>query len=199
MTEGYALITGASAGLGAEFARQLASQGWNLILVARREARLVDFARELADSFGVTVRTCVADLVDPEAPAAVEQFCQAENLQVDWLVNNAGVAGPDLLEDRDWSQQRDFFQLMMLSVAELCHRFVPGMADRGFGRVVNVASVAGRIPRSGGCNYGPSKTYLVALSEEQTFSRAIVSEKRKDREGVEKITADREPEFEGAK
>ena len=53
---------------------------------------------------------------------------------MDWLVNNAGVAGPDLLEDRDWSQQRDFFQLMMLSVAELCHRFVRGMADRGFGR-----------------------------------------------------------------
>lgn len=172
MSKGYALITGASAGLGAEFARQLASQGWNLILVARREARLVDFARELVDSFGVTVRTCVADLVDPEAPAAVEQFCQAENLQVDWLVNNAGVAGPDLLEDRDWSQQRDFFQLMMLSVAELCHRFVPGMAERGFGRVVNVASVAGRIPRSGGCNYGPSKTYLVALSEELNLTVA---------------------------
>jgi short-subunit dehydrogenase len=55
---------------------------------------------------------------------------------------------------------------MMLSVADLCHRFVPKMADRGYGRVINVASVAARIPRSGGCNYGPAKAYLVAMSEE---------------------------------
>jgi short-subunit dehydrogenase len=55
---------------------------------------------------------------------------------------------------------------MMLSVADLCHRFIPGMAERGYGRVINVASVAARVPRSGGCNYGPAKAYLVALSEE---------------------------------
>lgn len=172
MKQGYALITGASAGLGAEFARQLAGAGWDLLLVARREALLSSFASALRDEFDVQVRICAADLVDPDTPAALESFCRGEGLQIDWLINNAGVAGPDLLKDRDWQAQRDFFQLMMLSIAELCHRFVPAMADRGFGRVINVASVAGRIARSGGCNYGPSKTYLVALSEELNLTVA---------------------------
>jgi len=170
--KGYALITGASAGLGAEFARQLAGAGWNLVLVARREDRLRQLAVELNAEFGVQVQTCSADLGDPDAPAALERFCHEQGLQIDWLVNNAGIAGPDLLTDRDWSEQRDFFQLMMLSIAELCHRFIPAMASRGFGRVINVASVAGRIPRSGGCNYGPSKTYLIALSEELNLTVA---------------------------
>ena len=92
--------------------------------------------------------------------------------QVSWLINNAGVAGPDLLKDRDWTAQQTFFQLMMLSVADLCHRVIPDMAERGYGRVINVASVAARVPRSGGCNYGPAKAYLVALSEELNLTVA---------------------------
>ena len=81
-------------------------------------------------------------------------------------MNNAGVAGPHLLEDRDWSAQARFFELMMLSVAQLCHRFIPPMRERGFGRVINVSSFAGRLARPAGANYGPAKAYLVALSEE---------------------------------
>jgi len=172
----YALITGASAGLGAEFARQLASMGHNLILVARRQDRLEVLAGTLNQQYGVAIEVILADLVDPAAPAAIETRCQQQGWVVDRLVNNAGIAGPDLIKDRDWQEQRDFFQLMMTSVAEMCHRFMPQMVERGFGRVINIASVAGRIPRSGGCNYGPSKAYLVALSEELnvTFARSGV-------------------------
>lgn len=157
-----ALITGASAGLGAEFARQLSARGYALVLVARRRDKLEQVAAECATDCTLIE----ADLSEPGAPRFIEQHCRDSGLEIDFLVNNAGIAGPDLLVDRDWDEQLAFYRLMMTSVAELCHRFVPGMCERGYGRVVNVASVAGRIARSGGCNYGPSKAYLIALSEE---------------------------------
>jgi len=166
MSKGAALVTGASAGLGAEFARQLAARGHDLLLVARREERLKDLARELGAAHGVRVDVFGADLAEAEAPARIERFVAERGLQIDWLVNNAGVAGPDLLEDRDWSAQARFFELMMTSVAQLCHRFIPPMRERGFGRVINVSSFAGRLARPAGANYGPAKAYLVALSEE---------------------------------
>ena len=168
----YALITGASAGLGAEFARQLAVAGHNLILVARREDRLSALAEALRAAHTIDCQLIVADLNKPDAAAQIRSTCVSSGWQVSWLVNNAGVAGPDLLKDRDWAAQQTFFQLMMLSVADLCHRMIPDMVERGYGRVINVASVAARVPRSGGCNYGPAKAYLVALSEELNLTVA---------------------------
>ncbi|MEM1433904.1 MAG: SDR family NAD(P)-dependent oxidoreductase [Pseudomonadota bacterium] len=164
-----ALITGASAGLGVEFARQLATQGHDLILVARRLERLEALAGELKQAHGIQVQSIAADLCDPAAPAAI---AAAAERPVDYLVNNAGASGPNLLEDRDWSAQDAFLRLMMLSVAEMCHRFLPDMIERGWGRVINVASMAGRIARSAGGNYGPSKAYVIALSEELALMTA---------------------------
>ena len=161
-----ALVTGASAGLGAEFAWQLAARGVDLLLVARREERLKALATELSSRHGVDVTLLAADLADRAAPAAIERFAAERGLAIDWLVNNAGSAGPHLLDDSDWEAQAEFLELMMLSVAQLCHRFVPAMRERRFGRVINVSSFAGRIARPAGSNYGPSKAYLVALSEE---------------------------------
>src|SRR5262245_9453134 len=166
MSTGTALVTGASAGLGAEVARQLAARGRSLLLVARREERLKELARELDAAHGVRVDVLAADLAEREAPARIEAFAAEQGIRVDWLINNAGIAGPDLLDDRDWDAQARFFELMMLSVAQMCHRFVPAMRERGFGRVINVSSFAGRIARPAGANYGPAKAYLVALSEE---------------------------------
>ena len=165
-----ALITGASAGLGAEFARQLAGRGYNLVLVARRREKLDELALTLREAYGIEVLCIAADLSDPAAPQAIYDEAQGSNWQIDFLVNNAGSSGYHLLEDRDWAAHRDFFQLMMLSVAELCHLFIPPMLERDIGRVINVASVAARIPSSGGCNYGPSKAYLVALSEDLSLT-----------------------------
>lgn len=160
-----ALVTGASAGLGAEFARQLSALGYDLILVARRRDKMELLAAELQELHAINCHILTADLSDPLAPQALYESIQSEGLCVDYLVNNAGIAGPDLLEDRDWQAQADFYQLMMTSIAHLCHLFIPGMRKRGFGRVINVASVAGRIARADGCNYSSSKAYLVALSE----------------------------------
>ena len=86
-------------------------------------------------------------------------------LQIDYLVNNAGSEGPDLINTRSWPRNDAYIRLMMTSVAAMCHEFIPGMIERGFGRVLNVASVAGRMTVGGDYSYGPTKAYLIALSK----------------------------------
>ena len=165
MNNGCALITGASAGFGKEFARQLAAKGKNLVLVARRVAPMEELAGELREQHGVDVDVIQADLSDPAAPAAIHAETVSRGLVIDTLINNAGSAGPDLLTQRDWDAQQAHLTLMMTSVAAMCHFFVPSMQERGYGRVLNVASVAGHVTTPGDCNYGPTKSYLIALSK----------------------------------
>lgn len=160
-----ALITGASAGLGAEFARQLAARGYDLVLTARRRDKLDAVADEVMAHHGVEVRVIEADLAEPETPSRLFDELASLGVHVDCLVNNAGAAGPDLLAERDWETQQRYLQLMLVSVTHLCHLFVPPMQARGFGRVINVASVAGRVARAGDTHYGPLKAYMIALSE----------------------------------
>ena len=160
-----ALITGASAGIGAEFARQLAALGMDLVLVARRSARLEQVAQPLRVRHGIQVLCLEADLSERDAPARIFEEVEAAGWQIDWLVNNAGASGPNLLEKPGFAQHADFLELMLTSVAHMCHLFTPLMRARGFGRVINVASVAGRMIRPGDHSYGPTKAYLIALSE----------------------------------
>lgn len=160
-----ALITGASAGLGAEFARQLAAGGNDLVLVARRREKLEHLAADLHEEFGVAVDVLVADMTDPGAPAWLYAETQAQGWDIDFLVNNAGSEGPDLIRTRDWPRHDAYIRLMMTSVAAMCHEFIPGMVERGYGRVINVASVAGRMTVGGDYSYGPTKAYLIALSK----------------------------------
>lgn len=165
MTDSRALITGASAGLGVEFARQLASKGKNLILVARRTEPMEVLARDLANEFNVVVDVMQADLSDAEATSTLFTEVSRRGLAVDYLINNAGSVGPDLLNDRDWPAQQKYIELMMTSVAGMCHHFIPPMRERGFGRVLNVASVAGHVSLAGDTSYGPTKAYVIALSK----------------------------------
>jgi len=165
MTDSRALITGASAGLGAEFARQLASNGKDLILVARRTEPMDALASELADEFNIAVDVIQSDLSDATATSKLFSEVTGRGLFVDYLINNAGSAGPDLLEDGDWPAQQRYIELMMTSVAGMCHHFIPPMQERGFGRVLNVASVVGHISLAGDTSYGPTKAYLIALSK----------------------------------
>ena len=165
MTKSRALITGASAGLGVEFARQLASREMDLILVARRTEPMKALARELTDEFPIEVDVIQADLSDVEATSNLFAEVSRRGHTVDYLINNAGSVGPDLLNDRDWPAQQKYIELMMTSVAGMCHHFIPPMRERGFGRVLNVASVAGHISLAGDSSYGPTKAYLIALSK----------------------------------
>jgi uncharacterized protein len=161
-----ALITGASAGIGAAFARVFAERGFDLILTARREDRLEALAGELSRRHGAAVRTVVADLGDP---AAVERVCGwavKEDARVDALVNNAGYGLACPYSASSWQRQRDMIQVMVTSVAELTHRLLPGMIARRYGRIVNVSSVAALLPGAPGATlYAATKAFLIKFSQ----------------------------------
>jgi short-subunit dehydrogenase len=160
------LITGASAGIGAAFARDLAARHHDLVLTARRVERLEALAQELRDQHQTAVTVLPADLADP---AAVRELCdalEARGLMVDWLVNNAGYGVPGTFEANDWSVHEAFIRVLMTAPAELAWRMLPGMRQRGYGRIINVASLAGHVPGSAGHTmYAASKAYLIKFSQ----------------------------------
>ena len=161
-----ALVTGASAGIGAAFADVLAEAGYGLVLTARRADRLAAVAEGLRGRHGVPVAVVVADLADPAAPAALVEAIAALGLQVDVLVNNAGYGVPGRYVATEWARQRDFVQVLVTAVAELTHRLLPGMIERRFGRVLNIASLAALVPAAPGHTlYAASKAFLVKFSE----------------------------------
>ena len=161
-----ALITGASAGIGASLARVFAANGFDLVLTARRADRLEALAQEIGKAHGRTVRVIAADLADPAAPSRLFDELTRAGVTVDALVNNAGYGLPGGLFHSSWDQHRDFIQVMVTAVAELCYRFAPGMVERQRGWIINVASVAGMVPGSAGHTlYGAVKSLGIKFSQ----------------------------------
>lgn len=161
-----ALITGASAGIGATLAREFAAHGFDLVLTARRQDRLFDLAREIIKQHKVHVLVETADLVNPNAPQEIFDALKMRGIVVDVLINNAGYSGAHVFETSQLQEQRDFIEVMMTSVVGLTHLFVPGMIARGFGRVLNVASLAAFVPGGPGFTlYSASKAFLVRFTE----------------------------------
>jgi short-subunit dehydrogenase len=166
MERRLALVTGASAGIGAAFAHVLASRGYDVALTARRAERLEALAAELRRRFGVEALTVSADLAQPEAPARILNELAAQGRAVDFLVNNAGYGLPGVYAETTWDEQSAFLQVMLHAPCELAHHVVGGMAERGFGRIVNVASLAGLIPGAAGHTlYGATKSFLIKFSQ----------------------------------
>ena len=166
MDRRLALVTGASAGIGAAFARILASHGYDVALTARRAERLEKLAEEISLRYGVETLTIAADLAEVEAPGQILDHLTAHGRTVDALVNNAGYGLPGAYAETRWEDQRAFIQVMMTAPADLAHRVLPGMIQRRFGRIVNVASLAGLVPGSAGHTlYGATKSFLVRFSQ----------------------------------
>jgi short-subunit dehydrogenase len=169
----HALVTGASAGIGAEYARQLAAEGLALVLTARRTERLEALAADLRERHGTEVTCLPADLADPRTPERLFAECARRGFALDVLVNNAGYGVTGSFLSRPWSTHADFIQVLMTAPAELCHRFLPGMRERGRGRILNIASLAGLLPPPAGHTlYAASKAYMIK------FSQALALENR---------------------
>lgn len=161
----YALITGASAGIGKDFATQLAKKGWNLILVARREEKLKHIADELSHNYSIDSQYFVADLSEISQPQLIFEYCQNNNFNVAMLVNNAGYGLPGDFEKNIWQKHSNSLQVMLNSVVQLCHLFYLPMTKNKFGRIINVASLAGFVPPTAGHTlYGATKSFLIKFS-----------------------------------
>ncbi|KFE36318.1 SDR family NAD(P)-dependent oxidoreductase [Thioclava atlantica] len=165
---GWALVTGASSGIGRELARLAGAEGYNLVLSGRDVTALADLAREIETASGVSARPCPADLSQPGAAAALwTRACEAADGPIHVLVNNAGLgrhgafasdAGGDARED-------EVIAVNVSAATELMRLAIRTMRKRGAGRILNVASAAGYMPGPGMAVYHASKAYLLHLSE----------------------------------
>jgi short-subunit dehydrogenase len=160
-----ALITGASSGIGAAFARALAAQGTHLILVARSEAKLRDLATDLAAQHAIRTEALPCDLSRPEAAQQVFAATQQRGLPVDLLINNAGFATYGAFDRLDAEREQREILLNVAAVVDLTHRFLPAMLARGSGAIVNVASTSAFQPTPYMAVYGASKAFVLSFSE----------------------------------
>lgn len=160
------LITGGSAGIGAALARECAGRGYDVILTARREGPLQALAQDLSARQGVVANVITADLAEPGAPAALVEAIAARGLRVDGLINNAGFSRTTGFLDTDPADHAAMIRVMLTAPVELSRLVLPGMVAGGWGRVLNVASLAGQMPATGGDTlYGPIKSFLIKASQ----------------------------------
>ncbi len=166
MARRLCLITGASAGIGAAFARLYAAKGFDLALTARRADRLEQLAEELREAHGVEVLVLPADLSRLGAVDKVLAGIEAAGRTVDVLINNAGYGLPGTYARTRWADQDVFLRVLLTGVCEMSHKLLPGMIERGYGRIVNVASLAGLVPGMPSHTlYGATKAFLVRFSQ----------------------------------
>ncbi len=176
MARRLALITGASAGIGAAFAEVLAAHGYDVALTARRLDRLEALADDLRRRHGIEAYTIAADLAEATAPTLVLAALAAQGRAVDALVNNAGYGLTGTFGETAWRDQAAFIRVMMTAPSELAHGVLSGMRERRFGRIVNVASLAGLLPPGAGHTlYGAVKAYLIRFSQALHLENADAS------------------------
>jgi short-subunit dehydrogenase len=163
-TKGPALITGASAGIGAIYADRLAKRGYDLILVARNQSRLAALAKRLKTETGRSVETIAADLNDKADLARIETTLRT-NASIALLVNNAGVGAAAPLLSSDVEKMDEMIRLNVGALTRLTYAAVPGFVARGGGIIVNIASIVAISPETLNGVYGGSKAFVLALSQ----------------------------------
>jgi short-subunit dehydrogenase len=160
-----ALVTGASMGIGASFARALAERGANLVLVARSKDKLTALARELESAHEIRAHVILADLSDANGVKTVVDETRARGLAIDLLVNNAGFATYGVFEEVSAERQREEIMLNSAALVGMTHAFLPAMVERGHGGIINVASTAAFQPLPYMAVYGATKAFVLSFSE----------------------------------
>jgi len=160
-----ALVTGASSGIGAELARILASEGADLVLVARRQGRLDALAETLQAHDGVDVSVLAMDLSVVDSAERIYAHTVDAGLAIDILINNAGFGDYRYFLDVEWARYVDLIQLNVTTLTALCHHFLPQMVERGHGHVMNVGSVAAYLPSPSFAVYAATKVYVRNFTE----------------------------------
>ncbi|HJU93679.1 MAG TPA: SDR family oxidoreductase [Pyrinomonadaceae bacterium] len=159
------LITGASSGIGAAFARKLAARGRNVLLVARSEDKLIALCNELGRLTSIRAQYLALDLQDPEARRELFEETQRRELEVDMLINNAGFGSMGDFVKLDLQRELEMIELNVAAVVELTHRFLAPMRERKRGTIINVASTAGFQPVPYMASYAATKAFVLSFSE----------------------------------
>ena len=165
-----ALITGASSGIGLEFAKIHASKKGDLILIARREDKLTELKTELEAEHGIEVKTIAKDLSNPSAAKEIFDQLQEWDIQIDVLINNAGYGGVGKFHERDRQTDLNMINLNVLALTDLTRLFLPQMVERNSGKILNVSSTASYLPGPMQAVYYATKAYVTF------FSNAIAQE-----------------------
>jgi uncharacterized protein len=160
-----ALITGASMGMGAEYARLFAADGHDVVLVARSADKLETLATELRAEHGIGARVLPADLSEPGAPARIVDELDHAGVAIDFLVNNAGFGAVGHFFELDPKLQQDMIQVNVAALVALTRLILPGMLARKSGRILNIASTAGFQPGPDMAIYYASKAFVISFSE----------------------------------
>lgn len=160
-----ALITGASGGLGAEFARIHAFNGGDLVLIARNQAKLDELKVELEKQYGVSIYVIAKDLSEQSAPKEVFEELQAKKIRIDYLINNAGFGDFGLFAECSWERQLEMINLNVIALTYLTRLFLPGMVQQKSGKILNVASTAAFQPGPTMSVYFASKAFVLSFSE----------------------------------
>lgn len=167
-----ALITGASSGIGREFAVLCAEKRYNLVLVARNEGRLYAIKNELESQYGVTVHVRAADLSKADAALDVFDYTLERGLTIDILINSAGFGDTGSFAECDWQKQYEMIQVNITALTQLTRCFLKGMMERGYGKILNLSSVAAFCAGSNMSVYYASKAFV------RSFSEAVAEEAR---------------------
>lgn len=167
------LITGASSGIGTAFAEVFAAQGWDLVITARRADRLEALATTLRGTYSADVHVIPADLSEGGGVSDLCHRLAERGLEIDGLVNNAGYGVPGRFTDPEWARHDAFLRVLVVALVELSYRLIPGMLERGYGRIINVASLAGLIPAPAGHTLYPGAKAMVVR-----FTEALAEETR---------------------
>ncbi|KAA0922513.1 MULTISPECIES: SDR family NAD(P)-dependent oxidoreductase [Rhodococcus] len=162
-----AVVTGASSGIGASIARELASRGYGVTLVARRADKLEDLAQEIR-ARGVRAEVLAADLSDRSARAELLGRITELGLIPDILINNAGLSTLGPVAESDPAAEMNMIEVDVVAVADLCTRFLPGMVERRRGALLNVASTAAFQPLPGQAGYGACKAFVLSYTQSLT-------------------------------
>tara|TARA_B110000014_G_C20073234_1_gene559943 strand:- start:199 stop:996 length:798 start_codon:yes stop_codon:yes gene_type:complete len=162
MNNKYALITGSTAGIGLDIAKELASLGHNIVLTARREDRLKEITRQLSQDFKIHCDYVVADLAEISAPETIFNFCTSNNYPVEILVNNAGYSINKKFHETGEEEEERFLRVLGISVVALTKKFLPEMLKQKSGKIMLVSSLASFAPPATGWGalYGPVKTFV---------------------------------------
>lgn len=161
---GYALITGGSSGFGLEFAKQLAALGYNLVLVARNEARLESAKKLLCKEFGIDIVTIVQDLSKFDSTDNICEILYKNKIYVGLLVNNAGMGAMRRFHEIPLDLTLDIIKVMCLSVTNLTHKLLPAMLEKGSGGIIFMSSIAARFPGPFNAVYAASKAFELELA-----------------------------------